>query len=123
SVGEIDIPIPLTASPDAECSLCTPVIPKINYPSVSIVGSEAFATTWFAWHQTFVIAGQHEDADEKSGTLDYLDSTLKGTLLSLSFTGLGITSISTDPASTDAIASVRATMYAEKITLTLLPPP
>ncbi len=120
SVGEIDIPIPLTARPDAACVSCEPVIPKINYPDVTIVGSEAFATTWFAWHQTFVIAGQHEDADEKFGTLDYLDSTLKGTLLSLSFTGLGITSISTD---SDTIATVRASMYAEKITLTLLPPP
>lgn len=122
-VEGLDIPIPLTAHPDAACSICTPVIPKINFPNVEIVGSEAGAATWFPWHQTFVIAGQHADSDEKSGTLEFMDATLKNTIMSISFTGLGITSIATDTGTSnvDTIGKVRATMYVEKITLDITP--
>ena len=120
SVDAIDIVIPRASSGD-ECENCSK--PKINYPDLEISVSEAFAAPWFAWHQSFVIAGQHEDADEKSGTLDYLDPTLKTVLFSLSFTGLGITSVANEPteAGLETAARVHASMYTEKITLTLFP--
>jgi hypothetical protein len=121
SVDAIDISIPRTGRPDASCEICNPVIPQINFPSIAFVGAESFAATWFAWHQSFVLAGQHNDADEKSGTLDYLDSTLQNTLFSLNFTGLGITSIASESSASETILRVRAEAYAEKIQLTLFP--
>jgi hypothetical protein len=117
AVTGIDIPIPRTARPDAACSECQPDIPRINYPNIDVVITDATSATWLAWHQTFVIAGQHNDADEKSATLDYLDATLKSTLMSISFEGLGITTIVTDQP-----GLLRATLYVERITLTLTPP-
>jgi hypothetical protein len=123
AVDAIDIVIPRTARPDAACEICNPVIPQINYPNLEIAGSEAFASTWFAWHQSFVIAGQHSDADEKTATLDYLDPTLQNVLFSLSLAGLGITSVANEPAAagSDSVLKVHASMYSEKITLTLFP--
>jgi hypothetical protein len=122
-VEPIEITIPRTARPDAACENCNPVIPQINFPGLEFAGSESFASTWFTWHQSFVIAGQHQDSDEKSGTLDYLDPTLKSALFSLNFTGLGITSVATESAEagTEGVVKVRASAYAEKIQLVLFP--
>lgn len=120
SIEAIDIPIPLAPPPDAACLLCVPTPPRIDFPQVQVALPETFATTWSAWDETFVISGQHTDADEKSATLDYLDPTLNP-LLSVSLTGLGIVSVANDPvaAGGGAIQRVRATMYSERITLTL----
>jgi hypothetical protein len=119
AVDAIDVVIP--RAPDRFCENCSK--PKINYPDLEITVSEASSATWFAWHQSFVLAGQHDDADEKSGTLDYLDPTLKTVLFSLSFSGLGITSVASEQAEAgaEALARVKASMYSEKITLTLFP--
>jgi hypothetical protein len=121
AVDAIDIVIPRAESRDGFCENCPK--PKINYPDLDITVSEANAATWFAWHQSFVIAGQNDDADEKTGTLDYLDPTLKTVLFSLNLTGLGITSVANQPAEAglEGVARVKASMYSERITLSLFP--
>jgi len=120
SIEAIDIPIPLAPPPDLACLVCVPIPPRIDFPQVQVALSETYATTWSAWDETFVISGQHTDADEKSATLDYLDATLHP-LVSLNLTGLGIISVSNDPAAAgnQTVSVVRATMYSEKIAMTL----
>ena len=123
TIEAIDISIPLTAPPQQECNSCTPVPAKINFPNLELVTGEASSADWFRWHETFVLEGQHDDGQEKRGTLDLLTPTMKGTIFSVAFTGLGIVSVANEPASagSESIPKVRATMYAEQITLVATP--
>jgi hypothetical protein len=120
AVESIDIDLPHTPAIEICPSECDQRFAKINFPNLEVVMAETTSADWAAWHQSFVIAGQHNDSDEKSGTLDFLDGTQKNVLFSLTFTGLGIISVANEPvgASGDAIARVRATMYVEQITMT-----
>ena len=122
AVETIDITIPLVISTDdAACILCVPVPPRISFPQLLITGAESTAATWYSWFQSFVIRGINGDADEKTGTLEYLDS-MGAALFSLSFNGLGIISIAPEPyRSGESAARVQAAMYAEKMTISKSP--
>ena len=92
-----------------------------RFPQLLITGAESTAATWYSWFQSFVIRGINGDADEKTGTLEYLDS-MGAALFSLSFNGLGIISIAPEPyRSGESAARVQAAMYAEKMTISKSP--
>jgi hypothetical protein len=114
AVESISVQIPIPPPRNAECIECQPIPPSISFPEVEIRLPEAFSQTEATWFEDFVIKGRHEDADEKTGTLELMDATLKNPLFTLSFKGLGAITLENEPsASNEAVPQVRLRMYAE----------
>jgi hypothetical protein len=78
------------------------------------------AQTWSAWHEDFVIKGNAGPEHEKSATLELLAANHKDVLLTLTLSGLGIYRLVADaqPAETEAIKRIRASMYCEQVAVT-----
>ena len=91
---------------------------KLEFPNLVISLAEASAGTFYAWFQDMVIKGNAGDDNEKAGTLEFLDPTMKGSLLTIYFNHLGIFGFTPEPANADTIKRVKVEMYCEQITLT-----
>ena len=92
---------------------------KLEFPNLVISLPEASAGTFYAWFQSMVIKGETGENNEKLGTLEFLDPTLKGTLLTINFHHLGIFGFSPEKsdANADTIRRVKVEMYCEQITI------
>ena len=92
---------------------------KLEFPNLVIYVAESFAGTFYAWFQDMVIKGNAGDNNEKAGTLEFLDPTLKGSLLTIYFNHLGIFGFSPEKldAGADTIRRVKVEMYCEQMTL------
>ena len=65
-----------------------------------------------------VLKGNSAEENERVGTLELLDPTMKASLLTVTFQHLGIFGFAPKKAaSTDAIRRVKVEMYCEQITL------
>ena len=91
---------------------------KIDYPNLKFTMSEEYSHDLFAWHEDFVINGNNEEDKHKNGTLEYLNRPRTKTLLTLTFSGLGIFKISSLPRTNheEKIASVVVECYMENLT-------
>jgi hypothetical protein len=92
---------------------------KLEFPNLVIYVAEASAGTFYAWFQDMVMKGNAGDNNEKAGTLEFLDPTLKVSLLTIYFNHLGIFGFSPEKTDTnvDGIRRVKIEMYCEQITL------
>jgi hypothetical protein len=90
---------------------------KIEFPNIKITLPEAFADQFAAWHEDFVIKGNNSDEAEKSGSLEFLDSTHQKALLTLTFKNIGIFKFQPDFGSPDSdkFRGAKAEMYCEEI--------
>lgn len=89
---------------------------KIEFPNLTCWLPEAYAATWLAWHEDFVIAGMNSDDREKSGTLELLAPDLKETLLTIEFHNVGIFNINLPgTAADDQIPMVSVDLYCERM--------
>jgi phage tail-like protein len=97
-------------------------VTTVEFPNVKLTLAESSATTWFKWHEDFVINGNNGQAQEKKGSLSFLTPDLKTELFKLNFTGLGIFKLDPDPWSntTASIRRVSAELYVEEMTFTYL---
>jgi hypothetical protein len=87
----------------------------LEAPNLVVTLSEAAAESFIDWHQSFVIDGKHDQAQEKTGTLDFLTQDLKQSLFTLKFHGLGIFRLTPDKteAGSEQVQRVKAEMYCE----------
>ena len=92
---------------------------RLEFPNLVIYVAESFAGTFYAWFQDMVIKGNAGDNNEKAGTLEFLDPTLKGSLLTIYFNHLGIFGFSPEKldAGAETIRRVKVEMYCEQMTL------
>jgi hypothetical protein len=93
---------------------------KLDFPNVALYVAEAQAGTFYAWFQDMVIKGNTGDNFEKPGTLEFLDPTLKTSLLTIYLNHLGIFGYSPMKLDSGAgtVRQVKIEMYCEQITLT-----
>jgi hypothetical protein len=91
---------------------------QVGFPNLKLTLREADAEKFFAWHKDFVINGNNGEEKHKSGSLEYLNQNRQKVLLTLEFSGLGISRISAQPLANneDKIASVTVELYGENIT-------
>ncbi|MEO5955471.1 MAG: hypothetical protein ABIR36_07255, partial [Nitrospiraceae bacterium] len=92
---------------------------KLEFPNLVISLAEASAGTFYAWFQDMVIKGNAGENNERAGTLEFLDPTMKGTLLTIYFHHLGIFGFTPEKsdANADSIRRVKIEMYCEQMTL------
>lgn len=90
---------------------------SVDVPNLVITLSESHAQEFYRWHEDFVIRGNNDQGSEKGGVLEYLDSSLKTTLFTLSFFQLGIFKITPDKveAAGESVRRVKVEMYCEDI--------
>jgi hypothetical protein len=93
---------------------------KLEFPNLSISVAESSAGTFYAWFQDMVLKGKVGDENERPGTLELLDQSMKTTLLTINFHHLGIFGFAPESADSAAekIRRVKVEMYCEQITLT-----
>jgi len=88
---------------------------KIEFPNLVVSVPEAFSQTFLDWYQSFVIDGKNSDADEKGGTLEFLDVSQSGPLFTLTFKNLGIFKMNVEGSEGGAerIRRIKCEMYCE----------
>lgn len=76
------------------------------------------------WRDDFILKGHNTAADEKAATLHYLSSDLHTELMALSLSGLGISRLEPNSATsgTQTVARMTATLYCEQATLVMPKP-
>ena len=94
---------------------------KLEFPNLVITLAESSAGSFYAWFQEMVLKGNTGENNEKPGTLDLMDPTMRNTLMTVYFHHLGIFGFTPEKASNaDKIRTVKVEMYCEQITLTPL---
>ena len=87
----------------------------LDFSDLAVSVADSHAKSFYDWHQDFVIQGNNGDDQERSGTLDYLDSRLRP-LFTLTFSHLGIYRLDKQsPVARDQILTVKGEMYVERI--------
>jgi phage tail-like protein len=88
---------------------------QVEYPNLAITLPESHSEGFFKWYEDFVIAGNNGEDGEKTGSLDFLDQSLGGTLFTVSFDRLGIFKITPDKAEagSEQIRRIKVEMYME----------
>lgn len=99
----------------------------LEFPNLRVQFSEASAASWRAWFESFVIGGNSDDSQEKSGTLTFLSPNRQTELAKVQFFNVGIFKLSDDPPpdGDDSAAKIRrwtADLYVERMQLTVFPP-
>jgi hypothetical protein len=89
----------------------------INIPNLAFTIPESAAASLIAWHEDFLIKGHHLEADEKSGSLQFLAANLQDVIFTLTFHHLGIFKLKKASADLGSIPRLRAEIYCEEIGL------
>lgn len=93
---------------------------RIDFPDLRIGLPEPDAVTWLAWYEEFVIRGQCDDTQEKTGSLVVLGPSLKGQLMRVDFEGLGIYRIAAQkPGAGEGVSHVEAELYCERMSFSV----
>lgn len=90
---------------------------SIEFPNLAITLPESDAEAWFQWHEDFVINGNNDESQEKSGKIEFLSADLKTVLGTIQLYNLGIFELRTQraEASSDQIRRVTARLYCERM--------
>jgi hypothetical protein len=67
-----------------------------NMAKPVITLAESSADAFYKWHESFVINGHNDPSNQKTGKLEFLSPDLKTTLLTIEFSGLGISEVAPD---------------------------
>ncbi len=96
----------------ASAALSTP-----NISDLTLTISQADRAGWNAWRDSFLVQGNSQEAQEKSGTLELLGPDLKSPIFTLKFSNLGLIRLSTPPTEGEAITRIQAELYVETASL------
>jgi hypothetical protein len=96
---------------------------NLEIPNLVVWVSEAGAADWYAWHQSFLVDGQHTDDKEKSGSISYLLPDMKTPYMKLLLKHVGLVKLTPDKveSGSEAIRRVRVEMYVEDVSLEVDP--
>ena len=89
---------------------------KVEFPNLKITLPESHASSFYAWHEDFVVKGNNSDNQEKTAVLEFLSPTQK-VMLALEFKGLGVFKMAPvkGEGNQEQVARARAEMYCEQL--------
>jgi phage tail-like protein len=92
---------------------------QVEFPNLRITLAETSAASWTKWFDDFVIRGNNDDSFEKKGSISLLASNLAEELLRIDLFNIGIFELAPDrtEANADAVATVTAHLYCERMEL------
>ncbi len=87
----------------------------LEIPNLVFTVPESHADSILQWYQDFVIKGNNGDAQEKTGTLEYLTPNLQEALFTLTFRHLGIFNVEPEKieSGVENVRRYRVSMYCE----------
>jgi len=88
---------------------------RVEFPNITLSLPEAFAEDWFEWAKDFIVDGNNTNAQEKSGTLSFLEPTLTTARARIKFFNLGICRLTPEKNDGTAVPRVRAELYCERM--------
>ncbi len=86
------------------------------FSDVFVTLDERSAADWIAWYKDFVIAGNSAASNERTFTLDLMNSTSSAPIASVKAYGVGIVSLRANPAA-NAHGTLIAELYAKRMEL------
>lgn len=89
---------------------------RLDFPHVVVTTGEP-AESLYDWFETFVIAGNNDDSQEKGGTLEYLATDLKTVLFTIKLRNLGIFELMPVVGEGSSLPRLLAAMYCESMEL------
>ena len=97
----------------------TKVPSRVEFPNLRISLAQATGQTWSAWFDDFVVKGNNDATNERSGKLSFLAPDRKSTLAEVRFFNLGIFRLEPEAREPDAdqIARLEADLYCERMEL------
>jgi hypothetical protein len=87
---------------------------RVEFPNLRITLGQAWAETWYDWHEQFVVDGHNDEGFEKTGTLSFLAADLQTELSRIELRHLGIVRLA--PAEDEPLF-VTAELYCEEMEL------
>jgi hypothetical protein len=94
----------------------TPGTGLAEFPNLRIELSNVSAATWRTWFQSFLI--DSSAANEKTGSLSFLNANLTTVLATINFFNLGIYRLENSPADPNRVV---AELYCERMELAIPP--
>lgn len=93
---------------------------KLEFPNLTITFAETDAGPWEAWHDDFVIKGNNDESQEKTGAIVFLSPNRQDELARVVLHGVGIVSVEPEQgdAAADAIRQIKAELYCERMEFT-----
>jgi phage tail-like protein len=112
SIGSKPEEIPVGEQRDYEKTTAALVV-----PNVTLTLAQAYAGTWATWLDDFLVKGNNSDDKERSGSIVYLDQTLKAELGRLNLFNCGIVRLAPVKAQAgrETIQRVQAELYCERM--------
>ncbi len=90
---------------------------QLHVPNLKVTFSEAFAQSWYGWHEDFVIKGNNGADKLKHGTLTFLTQDQTKELAHINFFNLGIFRLAQNFSDEEAIRTVTTEMFCERVEL------
>lgn len=92
---------------------------KVSLPIIKVTLPEATPESWHKWIEDFMVNGNNQQSDHKSGRLSFLAAN-GSELAALQLTGIGPQSLDrVDPSSNQAAAKIAVQLYFESATLSV----
>jgi hypothetical protein len=95
-------------------------VSAIDFPDLRVLFAEQSLKTWADWHDRFVVHGENDDTQEKSGSLVFLAPDRQSQLGNVAFYGLGIYRLRHEPAQLGEPVRIRRTvaeLYCQRMEL------
>jgi len=92
---------------------------SVEIPNLVVTIPEAYIEPFVKWHEDFVIKGNNDQGQEKTGSLELLTNDLKNVLLRIDFHQLGVFKCARDKgeALSDNLLNWKVEMYCEDLKL------
>jgi hypothetical protein len=96
---------------------------KIEIPDLRVAISLADVGPWSDWAETFIARGKNSDADELTGSIEYLDPSLKGVLGKVDLVHVGLVGLRRllPPGDPDTVGLFEVELYVEEMHLDIDP--
>jgi len=90
---------------------------RVDYPNLTFYVPETYAKPWLEYWKKFVGDGEHLGTNEHTGSLEYLNSDLTKTLMTVKFQGIGITGCTWDKhdAGVEQVRMLKVDCYCESL--------
>jgi hypothetical protein len=103
-------------------TVAAPEAGATDFPDVMVLFSATDADSWTQWHEDFVVKGNNDSSNEKSGSLEFLGPDVKTKIGAVTFSGLGIHRLTREPQPEGApaqVARMSAELYCQRMELAL----
>jgi hypothetical protein len=91
----------------------------VDFPNLAVTFSAVAAQSWEEWFDSFVIKGNNDEGQEKTGSITFLSPTMTDELLTIELSNLGIFSLKSEKAeaNADQVQRMTAELYCESISV------